>query len=200
MRTNNYLGSRDENRGIVLFCLVFGVLLAIGLGITFVVNSNTKDSGVKSQNAISSLVEKEVCDINTFEENDGKLLIEGILSEEVNEYIIRRLQEVEIVLKDSKGDKYEYPTDYYISTEGVEFSSILEDEKESNINLNDISSGEYFVLLRVKYESSNNKEGFIYRYYTLKNNTENNNVEYEGTNIYFDSLENSITYLTIEKK
>lgn len=200
MRTNNYLGSRDENRGIVLFCLVFGVLLAIGLGITFVVNSNTKDSGVKSQNAISSLVEKEVCDINTFEENDGKLLIEGILSEEVNEYIIRRLQEVEIVLKDSKGDKYEYPTDYYISTEGVEFSSILEDEKESNINLNDISSGEYFVLLRVKYESSNNEEGFIYRYYTLKNNTENNNVEYEGTNIYFDSLENSITYLTIEKK
>lgn len=200
MRTNNYLGSRDENRGIVLFCLVFGVLLAIGLGITFVVNSNTKDSGVKSQNAISSLVEKEVCDINTFEENDGKLLIEGILSEEVNEYIIRRLQEVEIVLKDSKGDKYEYPTDYYISTEGVEFSSILEDEKESNINLNDISSGEYFVLLRVKYESSNNEEGFIYRYYTLKNNTENNNVEYEGTDIYFDSLENSITYLTIEKK
>lgn len=200
MRTNNYLGSRDENRGIVLFCLVFGVLIAIGLGITFVVNSNTKDSGVKSQNAISSLVEKEVCDINTFEENDGKLLIEGILSEEVNEYIIRRLQEVEIVLKDSKGDKYEYPTDYYISTEGVEFSSILEDEKESNINLNDISSGEYFVLLRVKYESSNNEEGFIYRYYTLKNNTENNNVEYEGTNIYFDSLENSITYLTIEKK
>ncbi len=200
MRTNNYLGSRDENRGIVLFCLVFGVLLAIGLGITFVVNSNTKDSGVKSQNAISSLVEKEVCDINTFEENDGKLLIEGILSEEVNEYIIRRLQEVEIVLKDSKGDKYEYPTDYYISTEGVEFSSILEDEKESNINLNDISSGEYFVLLRVKYESSNNEEGFIYRYYTLKNNTENNNVEYDGTNIYFDSLENSITYLTIEKK
>lgn len=200
MRTNNYLGSRDENRGIVLFCLVFGVLLAIGLGITFVVNSNTKDNGVKSQNAISSIVENEICDINTFEEHNGNLVIEGILSEEVNEYIIRRLQNVEIVLKDSKGDKYEYSTDYYISTEGVEFSSILEEEKESKINLEDILSGEYYVLLRVKYESTNNENGFIYKYYTFKNNTENNNIEFDGINVYFDSLEDSITYLTIEKK
>lgn len=56
------------------------------------------------------------------------------------------------------------------------------------------------MLLRVKYESTNNENGFIYKYYTLKNNTENNNIEFDGINVYFDSLEDSITYLTIEKK
>ena len=56
MRTNNYLGSRDENRGIVLFGLVFGVLLVIVLAITFVVNSNNKEKGVSNQHALSTVV------------------------------------------------------------------------------------------------------------------------------------------------
>lgn len=199
MRTNNYLGSRDENRGIVLFGLVFGVLLVIVLAITFVVNSNNKEKGVSNQHALSTVVESQMCDINTFEEDNGRLIIEGELSEEVNEYIIRNLQTVELVLKDSTGDKYVYTTDYYLSTEGIEFSSIQEDEEESNIILSEIDKGNYYVLLRVRYENSNNEDGYVYRYYTFKNNTENNNVEMEGMNIYFDIINDSFSYLTIEK-
>ena len=120
-------------------------------------------------------------------------------SEEVNEYIIRNLQTVELVLKDSTGDKYVYTTDYYLSTEGIEFSSIQEDEEESNIILSEIDKGNYYVLLRVRYENSNNEDGYVYRYYTFKNNTENNNVEMEGMNIYFDIIDDSFSYLTIEK-
>ena len=199
MRTNNYLGSRDENRGIVLFGLVFGVLLVIVLAITFVVNSNNKEKGVSNQHALSTVVESQMCDINTFEEDNGRLIIEGELSEEVNEYIIRNLQTVELVLKDSTGDKYVYTTDYYLSTEGIEFSSIQEDEEESNIILSVIDKGNYYVLLRVRYENSNNEDAYVYRYYTFKNNTENNNVEMEGMNIYFDIIDDSFSYLTIEK-
>ena len=199
MRTNNYLGSRDENRGIVLFGLVFGVLLVIVLAITFVVNSNNKEKGVSNQHALSTVVESQMCDINTFEEDNGRLIIEGELSEEVNEYIIRNLQTVELVLKDSTGDKYVYTTDYYLSTEGIEFCSIQEDEEESNIILSEIDKGNYYVLLRVRYENSNNEDGYVYRYYTFKNNTENNNVEMEGMNIYFDIIDDSFSYLTIEK-
>ena len=199
MRTNNYLGSRDENRGIVLFGLVFGVLLVIVLAITFVVNSNNKEKGVSNQHALSTVVESQMCDINTFEEDNGRLIIEGELSEEVNEYIIRNLQTVELVLKDSTGDKYVYTTDYYLSTEGIEFSSIQEDEEESTIILSEIDKGNYYVLLRVRYENSNNEDGYVYRYYTFKNNTENNNVEMEGMNIYFDIIDDSFSYLTIEK-
>ena len=199
MRTNNYLGSRDENRGIVLFGLVFGVLLVIVLAITFVVNSNNKEKGVSNQHALSTVVESQMCDINTFEEDNGRLIIEGELSEEVNEYIIRNLQTVELVLKDSTGDKYVYTTDYYLSTEGIEFSSIQEDEEESNIILSEIDKGNYYVLLRVRYENSNNEDGYVYRYYTFKNNTENNNVEMEVMNIYFDIIDDSFSYLTIEK-
>lgn len=199
MRTNNYLGSRDENRGIVLFGLVFGVLLVIVLAITFVVNSNNKEKGVSNQHALSTVVESQMCDINTFEEDNGRLIIEGELSEEVNEYIIRNLQTVELVLKDSTGDKYVYTTDYYLSTEGIEFSSIQEDEEESNIILSEIDKGNYYVLLRVRYENSNNEDGYVYRYYTFNNNTENNNVEMEEMNIYFDIIDDSFSYLTIEK-
>ena len=82
----------------------------------------------------------------------------------------------------------------------IEFSSILEDSNESSINLDDIAKGEYFVLLRIKYESTKNDEGYKYRYYSLKNNTENNNVEYQEMNIYFDSSDSVSSYLTIEKK
>ena len=150
MRTNNYLGSRDENRGIVLFGLVFGVLLVIVLAITFVVNSNNKEKGVSNQHALSTVVESQMCDINTFEEDNGRLIIEGELYEEVNEYIIRNLQTVELVLKDSTGDKYVYTTDYYLSTEGIEFSSIQEDEEESNIILSEIDKGKLLCIIKSK--------------------------------------------------
>lgn len=201
MKTDNYIGRHDENRGIILFCLVFGVVLVIVLGITLVANSNKdKSKGVSNSDGIASVIEKEVYDIVNFELEDNKLLIEGELEEEVTDAIITKLQDIEIVFKDKEGDKYSYDTDYFISTDKIEFSSILKDEKESSIDLSKIEKGEYFVLLRIKYESTKTDEGYKYKYYTLRNNTENNNVEYQGINIYFDSSDSVESYLTIESK
>ena len=55
-------------------------------------------------------------------------------------------------------------------------------------------------LLRMKYESSKTEEGYRYRYYTFNNQTQNNNLEYNGMNILFDSSESVSSYLTIEHK
>lgn len=201
MKTNNYLGRHDENRGIILFCLVFGILIAVILGVSLVSNSNKKsEKGVSSSDKIASVVEKEVYSVNKFEIDDDKLVLEGELEEEVTDSIVTKLQDVELVLKDKDGDKYVYKTNYYIATDKIEFSSVLEDDDKSSIDLSQIDSGEYFVLLRIKFESTKTEEGYRYRYYTLKNDTENNNVEYEGMNIYFDSSDSVSSYLTIEEK
>ena len=201
MKTNNYIGRHDENRGIILFCLVFGILIAIVLGISLASNLNKdKTKGASSADGIATIIEKQIYDINEFKIEDGKLILEGEFKDKVSDSIVTKLQDIELVLKDKDGDKYVFDTDYYIATDRIEFSSILEDSNESSINLDDIAKGEYFVLLRIKYESTKNDEGYKYRYYSLKNNTENNNVEYQEMNIYFDSSYSVSSYLTIEKK
>lgn len=201
MKTNNYIGRHDENRGIILFCLVFGILIAIVLGISLASNLNKdKTKGASSADGIATIIEKQIYDINEFKIEDGKLILEGELKDKVSDSIVTKLQDIELVLKDKDGDKYVFDTDYYIATDRIEFSSILEDSNESSINLDDIKKGEYFVLLRIKYESTKTDEGYKYRYYSLKNNTENNNVEYQEMNIYFDSSDSVSSYLTIEKK
>ena len=160
MKTNNYLGRHDENRGIILFGMIFGVLLVIILGITCVSNASKKNSkGVSSADGIASVIEKKQYDIEKFEIDGNKLVIEGTLNEKVPK-----------------------------------------DSKESEINLDEVAKGEYFVLLRMKYESSKTEEGYRYRYYTFNNQTQNNNLEYNGMNILFDSSESVSSYLTIEHK
>lgn len=199
MKTNNYLGRHDENRGIIIFCLVFGVLLTIILGVTFVSNSDNEDKkGISSYDGLTSVIEKQIADVDNFELDGSKLILKGELKEKVTEAIIVKLQNVQLVFKDKNGDKYEFDTEYFISDTGIEFSSILEDEEESNIDLEKISNGEYFVLLRIKYESAKNENGYKYKYYTLRNNAENNNVKFNEMNIFFDSSDRVSSYLTIE--
>ena len=111
--------------------------------------------------------------------------------------ILTRLQEVDIVLKDEDGDRYEYSTDYYVSTDGIEFTTF--DDENSSISLENIQEGEYFVLLRLKYESSNADEGYRYRYYTLRNGSQNSTLNYYTATVYFGSTQNVETYLTIVK-
>lgn len=198
MKTNNYLGKQDENRGIILFCLILGIIFAIVLGISFAKGSKNEKSGVSNSDEISSIVEKQLCDIDQFMIVNDRLVLEGELKEEVTESIVIKLKNVQIVLKDKNGDKYEYNTDYYISTEGIKFSSIIEEENDSEIELDKINNGEYFVLLRIEYESTKSETGYKYRYYTLKNNTDINNIEYDKMNIFFDSTEKVSSFLTIE--
>jgi hypothetical protein len=198
LKTNNYLGKQDENRGIILFCLILGIIFAIVLGISFAKGSKNEKSGVSNSDEISSIVEKQLCDIDQFMIVNDRLVLEGELKEEVTESIVIKLKNVQIVLKDKNGDKYEYNTDYYISTEGIKFSSIIEEENDSEIELDKINNGEYFVLLRIEYESTKSETGYKYRYYTLKNNTDINNIEYDKMNIFFDSTEKVSSFLTIE--
>jgi hypothetical protein len=198
LKTNNYLGKQDENRGIILFCLILGIIFAIVLGVSFAKGSKNEKSGVSNSDEISSIVEKQLCDIDQFMIINDRLVLEGELKEEVTESIVIKLKNVQIVLKDKNGDKYEYNTDYYISTEGIKFSSIIEEENDSEIELDKINNGEYFVLLRIEYESTKSETGYKYRYYTLKNNTDINNIEYDKMNIFFDSTEKVSSFLTIE--
>lgn len=199
MRTNNYLGKHDENRGIVLF-VVFLVILAIVLGIVMLLNSKEDENvGVSKADNISSIVEKKQADIKEFNIDEGKLVLEGEIKDAISSNLIIKLQNVEIVLKNKDGDKYVFGTDYFVSSEKIEFSSVMEDKKESEINLEDIENGEYFVLLRLKTESPNDEKGYKYRYYTLNNLTENGNLEHDNVKIYFDKSKLVSSYLTIEK-
>lgn len=199
MRTNNYLGKHDENRGIVLF-VVFLIILAIIFGIMILLNSkDDEDVGVSKADNIASIVEKKQASINNMKIEDGKLLLEGEIKDAISSNLIIKLQNVEIVLKSKDGDKYVFGTDYFVSSEKIDFSSILEDKKESEIDLEAIEKGEYFVLLRLKTESPNDEKGYKYRYYTLNNLTDSENLEYNSIKIYFDKSKLVSSYLTIEK-
>lgn len=199
MKSNNYLGKHDENRGIVIFCIILLIILA-GIGGIVLINkySTPKDMiGAKSIDDISSYIQKQECDINKFEIDKNKLILQGELKESVNESILSKLRNIEIVFKNKDGDKYEYSTDYFITNEGIDFSSIDENSKESKINLDELEQGEYFVFLRLKYESSKTDSGYRYRYYTLKNSTEVNEQNYNNIKLLFNSSSKVSSYLTI---
>ena len=89
MKTNNYIGRHDENRGIILFCLVFGILIAIVLGISLASNLNKdKTKGASSADGIATIIEKQIYDINEFKIEDGKLILEGELKDKVSDSMI----------------------------------------------------------------------------------------------------------------
>lgn len=199
MRTNNYLGKHDENRGIVLFVVVL-IILAIIFGVVILLNSKEdEDIGVSKADNIASIVEKKQADISKMNIEDNRLILEGEIKNAISGNLIIKLQNVEIVLKNKDGDKYVFSTDYFISSEKIEFSSIMENKKESEIDLDSIDKGEYFVLLRLKTESANDEKGYKYRYYTLNNLTDNGNMEHNNIKIYFDKSKLISSYLTIEK-
>lgn len=199
MRTTNYIGKHDENRGIIIFAVVL-VILAIIFSVVMMLNSNdNKDAGVSKADNIASIVEKKQANINKMEIENEKLTLEGEIKEAISSNLIMKLQNVEIVLKNKEGDKYAFETNYFVSSEKIEFSSIIESKNESEINLNDIEKGEYFVLLRLKTVSANDEKGYKYRYYTLNNLSENNYLETNNIKIYFDKSKLVSSYLAIEK-
>ena len=123
MKTNNYLGRQDQNRGIILFFLVLSVFIVIICGVLFTNNHNKRkeEQGASSIEKMATSIERQICDINRFELDENRLIIEGELKENVTDSMISNLQNIQIVLKDKDGDKYEFDTDYLISMEGIDF-------------------------------------------------------------------------------
>lgn len=199
MKTKNYLGKRDENRGIVLFFLVFGVIIAIICGIIVASNHSKRqeEQGASSIDQMASSIERQVCDVNRFELDNNRLIIEGEINENITDSVISNLQNIQIVLKDKSGDKYEFDTDYLISMDGIEFSTIDEDDEISKINLDELEEGEYFVFLRTRSSSTTTDTGYRYRYYTLRSNAEYNELEYNNVSMIFDTSNKVSDYLTI---
>ena len=199
MKTNNYLGRQDQNRGIILFFLFLGIVIAIICGL-IVANNHSKrqeEKGASSIDQMSTSIERQICDINRFELDNNRLIIEGELKENITDSVISNLQNIQIVLKDKDGDKYEFDTDYLISMEGIDFTTIIEEEEISNIDLNELQKGEYFVFLRTRSSSTRTDTGYRYRYYTLRSNAQYNELEYNNVLMKFDTSNEVSDYLTI---
>lgn len=203
MKTNNYLGKHDQNRGIVLFGIIFAAVMVMAL-IIFAISTSGNDSsrGISSVDSFASSIQRTPADVTVLNVNENKLQIKGALTENVNETLLSKLKNVQIVFKCKDGDKYEYDTNYYISSEGVKFNSILKDQKESSINLEEVEDGEYFVFLKLTFISAKSENGYNVRYYTLENNieSEENTIENERFDISFESSNKVSTYLTIKNK
>lgn len=199
MKTNNYLGRHDENRGIIIFFIIFAIVLLIIGGITILNNAkeDKENEGITSIDQMVSMLENEVCDVEKFEINENKLVLEGVLQHQISGSILSKLKGIQVVLKNKDGDKYEYDTDYYISTEKIDFSSVKEGNQNSEIDLDAIEKGEYYVFLRLKYESTKSESGYRYLYYTLRSNTDTKHIEYNTMKISFGSSKRVSDYLTI---
>lgn len=194
MKSKNYLGKHDENRGIVIFFLVFIVVIAI---IFFMIHSNNKEEkeiGVSSIDAMYSSLEDETGVIKEFKLIDNNLILSGSVKNSLDNTVISNIENVQMVFKNKDGDKYAYDLDYFISTDNIEFSLL----KDNNINLDEFENGEYFVFLRIKYTSQKTDEGYRYKYYTLKNDTENNELLYNNISISFSTSSKVKNYLTVK--
>ncbi len=204
MKTKNYLGRQDENRGIIAFLIIFVIVIVITIIILCCskLKSKGENMGISSIDEMYYELEKTSCEINTFDIKDGKLILSGELTENVNQNLLSKLDNVQLVLKNKDGDKYSYDLDYFISIEGIEFSTINDENNEEDylVQLDNIDAGEYFVFLRTKTESSKVKEGYIYKYYTLENTAENNELNYGNMKILFDKSNKVEQFLTIIKK
>lgn len=202
MKTKNYLGKQDENRGIYAFCIVFAIFL-VGVLILAALNGFSKSSlnkGITSIDKISNEIEKVFVSTSRFEMQDGKITLEGKITESLNESILSKLQDVKLVLKNADGNVYEYNVDYYISTKAIDFSTIDENSKVTTMDISNIESGEYFVFLKLKYNSANTELGYRERYYSLKNMTEVNEYTYNDFKISFGGSTRVQNYLMISDK
>lgn len=202
MKTRNYLGKQDENRGIFAFFIVFSFVLIILLAVA-ALNGFWKASdnkGITSIDKFATELEKVYASITKFEVQESKLTLSGKVTENLNENVLSKLQDVKIVLKDSTGDKYEYNVDYYVSTKAIEFSTIDEKSKVSTIDLANIESGEYYVLLKITYRSNNTESGYRERFYSLKNTTDINEIKWNELSVSFKEATRVSNYLLITDK
>ena len=194
MKSKNYLGKHDENRGIVIFFLVFIVVIAIIFSMIHSNNKEEKEIGVSSIDAMYSSLEDETGVIKEFKLIDNNLILSGSVKNSLDNTVISNIENVQMVFKNKDGDKYAYDLDYFISTDNIEFSLL----KDNNINLDEFENGEYFVFLRIKYTSQKTDEGYRYKYYTLKNDTENNELLYNNISISFSTSSKVKNYLTVK--
>ncbi len=195
MKSKNYLGKPDENRGILIALAVFVVIFAI----VFIINAISKSKDIEEVvfEEDFAVVEKTTASVNKLEVTDSKVLIEGILKAGLTQARIIKLRDVDLVLRANQEDKYEFNLGYHISAEDIDFSTNLKDSIV--LDLNQIEPGEYKVFLRIKFESSSNGQGYAYKYYSLSNGAELTNIEQEGLKISFDKYKGVLDYLTITK-
>ena len=105
---------------------------------------------------------------------------------------------MDLVLRNNNEDKYEYNIKYFISAEKIEFSSVVKNKVE--FNMKDIEPGEYTLLLRIKFESASNENGYAYKYYTLKASDETENVSADGITVSKENYKNVLNYLKVVKE
>ncbi len=204
MKTNNYIGKQDENRGIIAFFVVF-LIVSLIFGIVFLsskLKGNSDEKGISSVDDMYYELQRTNSDIKRFEIHGDKLIIEGEHKENLNQNLLSKLVNLQLVLKNSEGDKYVFDLDYYISIEGIDYKTykINGDTADYYVDLSTIEPGEYFAFLRTKTESSKTEDGYIYKYYTLENKTETNELSYETTTVKFDSSKKIESFLTITKE
>lgn len=204
MKTNNYIGKQDENRGIIAFFVVF-LIVSLIFGIVFLsskLKGHSDEKGISSVDDMYYELQRTNSDIKRFEIHGDKLIIEGEHKENLNQNLLSKLVNLQLVLKNSEGDKYVFDLDYYISIEGIDYKTykINGDTAEYYVDLSTIEPGEYFAFLRTKTESSKTEDGYIYKYYTLENKTETNELSYETTTVKFDSSKKIESFLTITKE
>ena len=204
MKTNNYIGKQDENRGIIAFFVVF-LIVSLIFGIVFLsskLKGNSDEKGISSIDDMYYELQRTNSDVKRFEIHGDKLIIEGEHKENLNQNLLSKLVNLQLVLKNSEGDKYVFDLDYYISTEGIDYKTyvINGDTADYYVDLSTIEPGEYFAFLRTKTESSKTEDGYIYKYYTLENKTETNELSYETTTVKFDSSKKIESFLTITKE
>lgn len=204
MKTNNYIGKQDENRGIIAFFVVF-LIVSLIFGIIFLsskLKGNSDEKGISSIDDMYDELQRTNSDVKRFEIHGDKLIIEGEHKENLNQNLLSKLVNLQLVLKNSEGDKYVFDLDYYISIEGIDYKTyvINGDTADYYVDLSTIEPGEYFAFLRTKTESSKTADGYIYKYYTLENKTGTNELSYETTTVKFDSSKKIESFLTITKE
>ena len=195
MKSKNYLGKPDENRGILIALAIFVVIFALVFIINVISKSHDIEEVVFEEDF--AVAEKTTATISKLEVTESKVLIEGLLKAGLTQARIIKLRDVDLVLRANQEDKYEFNLGYHISAEDIDFSTKLKDSIV--LDLNQIEPGEYKVFLRVKSESSSNEQGYAYKYYSLASGEELQNIEQEGLKISFDKYKGVLDYLTITK-
>ena len=196
MKSKNYLGKPDENRGIILFAVVFVLILLVVFAISKIANGNKIDTiTIEGDLAV---VEKIEAEVNKVEIKDNTLVLEGVLNAGLTQSRIVKLRDVDIVLRNNLEDKYEYNVKYYITSEKIDFSTILKDKV--SIDLDEIDANEYTILLRMKFESASNEEGYAYKYYSLKASDSVENVDNESVKISKEEYKGVLNYLKMIKE
>ena len=167
MKSKNYLGKPDENRGILIALAIFVVIFALVFIINVISKSHDIEEVVFEEDF--AVAEKTTATISKLEVTESKVLIEGLLKAGLTQARIIKLRDVDLVLRANQEDKYEFNLGYHISAEDIDFSTKLKDSVV--LDLNQIEPGEYKVFLRVKSESSSNGQGYAYKYYSVSHKT-----------------------------